>query len=664
MTTATPAQQDDYIFTLTGPARLYFDSFTANIYLYWSLTGPRGTEVSARSFTNSDSAGIGGNPVLDLMPGTYRVQVAGSGTGSYSFRLLDVGGATAITPGTVVAGTLDPGSETDAYQFTALAGDRFYFDAQSYSGTYNDYWRLLDPYGGVVFGPSYFPYDVDVLTLNFNGTYTLLLEGYVYDSAPASYSFNIQPVSDDAASLVVGALVSGSIAHAGQLDRYTFTLGEATKLYFDSLSADPSISWSLSGPRGTEVSSRSFVYSDSATLSGNPILDLLAGDYTLTVDGSLDATGAYAFRLLDVESDASAITPGAVVAGTLDPGNETDAYRFTALAGDRFYFDAQSYSGTYNEYWRLLDPYGGVVFGPSSFPNDVDVLTLELSGTYTLLLEGYVYGSTPESYAFNIQPVSDDAASLAVGAPVSGSIAHTGQLDRYSFTLGSATQLYFDSLSADPSLSWSLSGPRGTEVLSRSFVYSDSVTLSGNPVLDLLAGDYTLIVDGSLDATGVYDFRLLDVGGATAITPGTVIAGTLDPGNETDAYQFTALAGDQFYFDSQSSTVSAYWRLLDPYGGVVFGPSYFLYDVDVLTLELSGTYTLLLEGYVYGSTPESYQFNVEPRGHTDLPPLTGTEIAIGSTVNGEIATPGQQDDYIFTLTGPARLYFDSFTANI
>ena len=127
------------------------------------------------------------------MPGTYQIQVYGSGCtiGSYSFRLLDVGGATAITPGTVVAGTLDPGSETDAYQFTALIGDRFYFDAQSYSGTYNDYWRLLDPYGGVVFGPSSFPFDVDVLTLNFNGTYTLLLEGNVYASAPESYQFNL-----------------------------------------------------------------------------------------------------------------------------------------------------------------------------------------------------------------------------------------------------------------------------------------------------------------------------------------------------------------------------------------------------------------------------------------------------------------------------------------
>ncbi|MDH4094617.1 MAG: LEPR-XLL domain-containing protein, partial [Betaproteobacteria bacterium] len=261
--------------------------------------------------------------------------------------------------------------------------------------------------------------------------------------------------------LLLSADVAGTLDIPGETDRYTFSLDRDTQLYFDALSADPSISWSLSGPRGAEVSGRGFAFSDSAGIGENPVLDLRAGDYTLTVDGLQEATGAYAFRLLDVQAEAVGITPGVVVAGTLDPGNETDAYVFSAAAGDRFYFDAQDVSGS--AYWRLLDPYGGVVFGPTPSYWDVDVLTLEASGSYTLLLEGWVYSSTPESYAFNVQPVSDEAAVLAVGAPVSGSIAHAGQVDRYSFTLGAATQLYFDALSADPSISWSLSGPRGAE---------------------------------------------------------------------------------------------------------------------------------------------------------------------------------------------------------
>jgi hypothetical protein len=514
----------------------------------------------------------------------------------------------------------------------------------------------------VVFEPSYLPSDVDVLTLGADGTYTLLIEGWVYSTTAGSYQFNIQPVSDDAAPLVVGAPVTGSIAHTGQQDRYTFTLAGDTQVYFDALTADPNISWSLAGPRGTEVSGRSFADSDSLSVAGNPVLDLLAGDYTLSVDGYLDTTGAYAFQLLDVLADAVAITPGVVVNGTLDPGNETDVYQFAALAGDQFYFDSQT--TTSSAYWRLLDPYGGVVFEPGYLPSDIDVLTLGVDGTYTLLIEGWVYSTTPEGYAFNIQPVSDDAAPLVVGAPVTGSIAHTGQQDQYAFTLASDTKVYFDSLSAQSGISWSLTGPRGTEVSDRAFTDSDSSGVFGSPVLDLVAGDYTLSVDGYLDTTGAYAFRLLDADAeAVAITPGTVVSGTLDPGNETDVYRFDALAGDQFYFDSQDAGSTAYWRLLDPYNRVVFGPNYMPSDVDVLTLEADGTYTLLIEGSVYSTTADSYQFNVESRGHTDPPALTGTAITIGSTVNGTIATAGQEDDYLVTLTGPGRFYFDSLSSN-
>ncbi|MDH5351504.1 MAG: LEPR-XLL domain-containing protein, partial [Betaproteobacteria bacterium] len=152
--------------------------------------------------------------------------------------------------------------------------------------------------------------------------------------------------------LLLSADVAGTLDIPGETDRYTFSLDRDTQLYFDALSADPSISWSLSGPRGAEVSGRGFAFSDSAGIGENPVLDLRAGDYTLTVDGLQEATGAYAFRLLDVQAEAVGITPGVVVAGTLDPGNETDAYVFSAAAGDRFYFDAQDVSGS--AYWRLL----------------------------------------------------------------------------------------------------------------------------------------------------------------------------------------------------------------------------------------------------------------------------------------------------------------------
>src|SRR5205814_8903062 len=68
-----------------------------------------------------------------------------------------------------------------------------------------------------------------------------------------------------------------------------------------------------------------------------------------------DTTAAYSFRLLDLAA-AAPITPGTVVSGTLEPGNETDVYRFEAAAGDRVFFDLQARSGAGGGTRTVLDP--------------------------------------------------------------------------------------------------------------------------------------------------------------------------------------------------------------------------------------------------------------------------------------------------------------------
>src|SRR2546427_12346981 len=85
--------------------------------------------------------------------GPFRSLVAGGGgtTAPYSFRLLNVAGATSLTIGTAVSGTLDPANETDLYQFEATGGNRVYFDAQAQSGAPNARWPLGDPFDNVGF---------------------------------------------------------------------------------------------------------------------------------------------------------------------------------------------------------------------------------------------------------------------------------------------------------------------------------------------------------------------------------------------------------------------------------------------------------------------------------------------------------------------------------
>ncbi len=81
--------------------------------------------------------------------------------------------------------------------------------------------------------------------------------------------------------LTLGSTVSGTITVPFAEDNYTFTLTGPSLLYFDSLTNNSGLAWTLVGPAGTAVSNRSFTNSENS----NPILNLVAGDYTLTVIG-------------------------------------------------------------------------------------------------------------------------------------------------------------------------------------------------------------------------------------------------------------------------------------------------------------------------------------------------------------------------------------------
>jgi hypothetical protein len=157
-------------------------------------------------------------------------------------------------------------------------------------------------------------------------------------------------------------------------------------------------------------------------------------------------------------------------------------------------------------------------------------------------------------------------------------------------------------------LSWSLIGPTGTLINQRNFTGSDSVDISSNPVLNLNSGSYTLFVTGG--GSPNYSFRLSDLASATPITLGTAVSGSLNPGNSSNLYKFNANAGDLIYFDEQTlSNGNTYWRLIDPNGQQVWLNSFS--DVATLAMPSTGTYTLLVEGRYFITSPVTYSFNLD-----------------------------------------------------
>ena len=662
-TFSEPGEQHVYTFTLSRSTFLVFDAMTNNNDFVWTLRGPSGLVVNARAFTSSD-ANSRTDVALDLAKGDYELTIDANGatTGDYDLRLLDLSQASNIALGTLLNSTLNPGNSTVMFNFEAEAGQRYFFDHLSVSGSsFNrPNWRLIDPVGKDVFRFTSTTDREEVLSLT--GTYTLLMEGQVSDTTPQrDLNFAVHRVVDESILLTLGRTIQGNIAHPGQQDVYTFSLANHTLTTFDSLTNRNDINWKLVGPNGTVVNTRLFSTSDSTDRS-NAILSLETGDYTLTVDGGGDATGDYSFRLLDL-SQATPVTPGTPVSDTVTPGNGTTMFQFAANAGDPMFFDFQSVSGFITQaYWRLVDPIGNDVFLATIHNGASQEIDLPVDGTYTLLIEGWRFDSSPAGvFTFNVQPISDITAPLTLNTTIEETIEHTGQKRHYSFTLASDKQLAFDALTGNSQFRWTLTGPRGTVVDARSLSQSDH---NSAVELNLVAGDYTLTMDGLTNKIGLFGFKLLDLSLATPLTPGVpVIDAPVTPSNSTVAYQFTATAGDPFFFDtigfsgfSAQNFTRPIRRLVDPFGKDLFTED-MAFDGQFM-VPFDGTYTLLIEGVFHDPNPSGLvSFNVQPIVD-DTAALT-----LGSTVNAAIDHAGQSDHYTFSLASDTLIAFDTLTIN-
>src|SRR2546430_2323438 len=356
------------------------------------------------------------------------------------------------------------------------------------------------------------------------------------------------------AQTTVTNVITGTIGVPGERDVFTFSIDGDSRFYFDALTNVSSLQWSLSGPSGALVANRSFAGSDAQNI-GDPTVLLPAGAYTLTIQDPGGATNDYAFRFANL-AEATLLTPGAVVTNTLAPANKSDFYQFSATAGDQLYFQRLARISLPNSWWRLLDPYGNQVFsqGFNEVGSTSSPVTLPATGTYTVLLEGYIGDTGTGSYSFNVVPEGHVTPATFTGTPMnlgdlvaSNLVANT--TNAYIFTLTNAVRVVFDTQINSANMNWSLQGPSGVIVNQRAINSSDWANNFGP--LDLPAGNYQLRVQAS--ANGLYAFRLVDLATAISIAPGTPVSDTLNPASATAAYRFTVGSAGRYFFNYQNS---------------------------------------------------------------------------------------------------------------
>lgn len=613
----------NFTFNLADETPVVFDSLTNSPYL-WSLTGPKGVEVALQNSTYSIDRML-------LAAGDYTLSIKPTlgATGTYAFRLLTAAGAQRLEPGTALTTTLDNACGSAIYKVALNAGDKVFLDGNAPTGgTVN--WKLINSYGSLV-GSGSLATARNMLTADVTGDYWLVMEGADNNVSDATVAFGVtlNKVPDVSVALTLGTAISGNIDLAGQATVYTFDLTETGQLVFDSHSDRSDLVWSLDGPRGAEVTSCAFYQSDATR--GLGALALPAGSYRLTVRGNSGAQGAFGFKLLNLK-EASSITAvialNVPVVGTLIPGNSTQAYQLTLAAGDKIAFQKNSISmGTGT--WRLIDSLGRDVASVNGLANNRAAFKVPLTGVYTLLIEGSIGNAAALDFNVQFNAEGNEAPAalpagdqLVLGTLVSGTLPVLDDTKVFRFALASDQQVIMDTQDVNNSGAvWSLLGPRGTEINQRYLYASDGVYV--NPVLNLLAGDYALVVKnlGNWN-NGEYSFKLLDALALPTLTLGQQIEVTRSPGNATLAYRVEASAGSKLVLSSSYlNNYYDYFRptLVDPFGRVVpvtAGDN----TGNIYAISVTGIYTLLNESYAYNySTNVSIPFTLSQQDQTLAP---------------------------------------------
>jgi large repetitive protein len=299
--------QDTYKFAGAIGQRLYLDVLSVNGGYYYynsnttnaSLYSPSGVKVLDQWLYYGDSA-----PITLTEAGEYRLVFDGSGenTENYSFSLMNVGEATAVSFNVEEKiGQLNPGREAHLYRFSGSAAQNLYIDSLLPASGAS--WTLYDSSNRAISG-NYAGSDIEI-SLPETDIYTLAIQGS--GDSPIDYKFKI--ITPDRPSTMLTALgtnqtpntISDAIGKKGDQDTYKFAGAIGQRLYLDVLSVNGgyynanTTNASLYSPSGVKVLDQWLYYGDSA-----PITLTEAGEYRLVVDGYSESTENYSFSLMNV----------------------------------------------------------------------------------------------------------------------------------------------------------------------------------------------------------------------------------------------------------------------------------------------------------------------------------------------------------------------------
>ena len=547
--------------------------------------------------------------------------------------------------GDTISGQITNPGTSNVYTFGAIEGERIYFDPLKSSGDNSD-WNLqiIGPSGQFVVTDNFesgVPFDITE-----TGNYRLSVTNN--NNTTGKYGFSLIDLWE-IPTASNNQEITTELLPVSEDDLYRFNAKAGQRLYFDTLSDNSNLDWTIYSADNQKILSGG--WNDTEILLPND------GEYILALQGkdNLDSSVPYSFQITtpDININLDNLEDlDTEIDGILDAGYSTHLYQFSGTAGQQLYLDTliADRDGT----WTLYNSDNQEI-SSTNLNSDFEVELLD-TDTYTLLIQGN--NNNPVDYKFKIitQETQVETATISSNGIISGEIKNKGEKDIYTFTGRTGESVFLDALIDTPNISAQLLSPKGVSVFDE-YIAADE---NRNPVVLTESGTYQLIIDGEGETVGNYNAKLLSFDDAVSFTLGSSKQGTLDPNSEVDLYRFTGYTNSRVYFDSLIDSPNGEWLLYGTKNQLIKSES-LSKDFEQVLREY-GTYYLMLRSdgstsTVSSTTPIDYEFQAVSST------ASSSSLSLGSTINASIGRVGEQDVYRFSGSVGQKLYFDAINGS-
>ncbi len=519
---------------------------------------------------------------------------------------------------------------------------------------------------------------------NYQGGYALKINTLSTGSGPNNVLSNAEP-------LAIGASVTDSIDTSTDVEMYRInvTAGQTISFNIDKTAGSTLDSYlRIIDAQGYNVTANSNAAAPGEINGTDPYVEYTfttAGTYFVGVSGEgnyyynpISGSGAVSggtggFKLTTIDlgtqdpndqiTEASSMTIGTTVNGSLTTLIDANLYRFTVTAGQTISFNINTPAGTLDSFLRIIDAQGYNVTSNSNAAapgetNGVDPYieyTFTTAGTYYAGISGegnYYYNvltgggkqfaNSTGSYSLTTidlgtQDPNDqisEASSIAIGTTINGSLTSLIDVNLYRFTVTAGQTISFNINTPAGTLDSFLRiiDAQGYNVTSNSNAAAPGETNGVDPYVEYtfttggtyyvgISGEgnyyYNVLTGGGkqfANSTGSYSLTTIDLGAqdpndqiseAQPIGTSTTVTGSIATPIDVNLYSFNVAAGQTLSFSVHATSGS-----LDPYLSVFDSNGYAQTRVSAGSGTASYTFTTAGTYYIGISDSTNYSYSI------------------------------------------------------